>query len=79
MFTPFTVQGCSLELMQPGEQGIIAYCQITHEQELLEIGLKPGTIITLKAKNPLFQIEFDHKTISIDKEIVRKIYVRINL
>ncbi|BAY66085.1 FeoA family protein [Calothrix brevissima NIES-22] len=79
MFTPFTVQGCSLELMQPGEQGIIPDFKITHEQELIEIGLTPGTFIKVKAKNPIFQIEVNNTIISIDKEIARKIYVRLNM
>jgi ferrous iron transport protein A len=80
MFTPFTVIGCSLELLKPGEQGIITFCKILHEkhrQELMAMGIKVGSSITVKQKFPTLQIEVNNITLSIDKEIASAIYVRI--
>ncbi len=31
MFTPFTVVGCSLALLQTGEKGIVTVCQPQNE------------------------------------------------
>ena len=73
MFTPFTVKGCSLELLKPGEKGIITCCKIPHENQEITAGIS----ITLKQKFPVIQIKVNNKIISIDKEIARTIYVRI--
>ncbi|BAY90848.1 MULTISPECIES: FeoA family protein [unclassified Tolypothrix] len=80
MFTPFTIKGCSLELLKHGEQGIVAFCKIPDEkcrQELIAMGISVGTSITVKEKFPTFQIEVNNISFSIDKEIARVIYVRI--
>ncbi|MBD2336197.1 ferrous iron transport protein A [Calothrix sp. FACHB-156] len=80
MFTPFTIKGCSLELLKPGERGIVAFCKIPNEkcrQELIAMGISVGTSITIKEKSPTFQIEVNNITFSIDKEISCIIYVRI--
>jgi ferrous iron transport protein A len=76
MFTPFSVKGCSLELLQPGERGIVAFCKIPH-QELIGMGITAGKTITVKEKIPTLQIEVNNITFSIDKEIAHAIYVRI--
>ncbi|BAZ00886.1 FeoA family protein [Tolypothrix tenuis PCC 7101] len=80
MFTPFTIKGCSLELLNPGEQGIVASCKIPNEkcrQKVIAMGISVGTSITVKEKFPTFKIEVNNIIFSIDKEIARVIYVRI--
>lgn len=80
MFTPFTIKGCSLELLKPGERGIVAFCKIPNEkcrQKLIAMGISVGTSITVKEKFHTLQIEVNHIIFSIDKEIARVIYVRI--
>jgi ferrous iron transport protein A len=80
MFTPFSVTGCSLELLNPGEQGIITFCKFfdeTRRKEVMAMGVKVGTVITLKQKFPSLEIEVNNTTLSIDKEIASAIYLRI--
>jgi ferrous iron transport protein A len=80
MFTPFTVRGCSLELLKLGEQGIITFCKIPDEkrrQELMAMGIKVGSSIILKQKFPTLQIEVNNINLSIEQDISRAIYVRI--
>ncbi|MDZ7959589.1 MAG: ferrous iron transport protein A [Aulosira sp. DedQUE10] len=80
MFPPFSVTGCSLELLKPGEQGIVAFCKIPNQkrsQELIAMGIKEGTRITVKETFPALKIEFNNLTLSIDKKIACTIYLRI--
>ncbi|MBE9205853.1 FeoA domain-containing protein [Nostoc sp. LEGE 06077] len=80
MFTPFRVTGCSLELLNPGEQGIVTFYQ-TQDKKILEeitsIGITIGICITLEQKFPALVIKVDSHTISINQQIARNIYVRI--
>ncbi|WP_096601910.1 FeoA domain-containing protein [Calothrix sp. NIES-2100] len=80
MFTPFTIKGCSLELLKPAEKGIITFCNITHEQirkQLLETGVDIGNKITVIQKFPVLQIKVNDINIAINIETARAIYVRI--
>ncbi|MBD2494054.1 FeoA family protein [Nostoc sp. FACHB-280] len=80
MFKPFSLSGCSLELLQPGEQGIIAFYR-TQDQKILDqihlVGIKLGTCITVEQQLPLLQIKVAGESISLSQEVAQTIYVRI--
>jgi ferrous iron transport protein A len=80
MFTPFSVTGCSLELLKAGEQGIVKFYQ-TQDKKIIEqitsIGIKIGTCIKLEQQFPSLIIKVGYQTISINKQIAQTIYVRI--
>lgn len=80
MFEPFSVSGCSLVLLQPGEQGIIAFYQ-TQDQKILEqihsASIKIGTCITLERQFPLLQIKVAGESINLSQQVAQTIYVRI--
>ncbi|MCF4965735.1 FeoA domain-containing protein [Nostoc sp. CMAA1605] len=80
MFTPFSVAGSSLELLQLGEKGIVTFCQVP-DQTLLKklklLGLTTGTSITVVQKFPVILIKVGSILLEIDKELARTIYVRI--
>jgi ferrous iron transport protein A len=80
MFSPFDVTGCSLELLNPGERGIIIYCKSEDEKilkQLLLMGLTQGSEISLEQRHPCFIIKVENICLMITPEIVRAIYVRI--
>jgi len=80
MFTPFSVAGCSLALLKPGEQGIIAFYQTQNHKILTQIdslGIKIGNSITLEKYLPSLIIKLEDRNICINKEIAQTIYVRI--
>ncbi|MFN6472214.1 MAG: FeoA family protein [Nostoc sp. SerVER01] len=80
MFTPFSVTGCSLELLRVGEQGIITFCQIKDEtilNKLILMGIKPGKSITVKQRLPSLTLEVGNASFLVDLETARAIYVRI--
>ncbi|MCC5634394.1 ferrous iron transport protein A [Nostoc sp. CHAB 5844] len=80
MFTPFNVAGCSLELLKPGEQGIVIFHR-NQDKKILEqitsIGIKIGTYITLEPKFFSLLIQVNGQTININQQLARTIYVRI--
>jgi ferrous iron transport protein A len=80
MFTPFSVTGCSLELLRTGEKGIVTFCKIPNEKirnQLMKTGINVGTKIALIQKFPFLQIKVNDITMAIDIETARTIYVRI--
>ncbi|RCJ23518.1 iron transporter FeoA [Nostoc sp. ATCC 43529] len=80
MFTPFSVTGCSLELLRVGEQGIITFCKIEDEtnlKKLISKGITPGKYITVQQGFPLVIIKLENTSLSVDIETARAIYVRI--
>ncbi|MEA5620849.1 FeoA family protein [Cronbergia sp. UHCC 0137] len=80
MFTPFHVSGCSLELLKPGEQGIVAVCKTQDEnirKKLILMGIKTGSSIILEQNFPSLIIKVDYISMTIEREIARAIYVRI--
>ncbi|AFY43964.1 FeoA family protein [Nostoc sp. PCC 7107] len=80
MFPSFKVTGCSLELLEPGEQGIVAFYQTSNTkilEEITSIGVKIGTSITLEQQFPTLLIKVGGHIISINQQIARNIYVRI--
>ena len=70
MFTPFTVMGCSLELLKSGEVGIVTVCQSQDEtirKKLILMGIKTGNTITVEQQFPTFVIKcgefiYDYKS-----------------
>ncbi|WP_368041837.1 FeoA family protein [Nostoc sp. TCL240-02] len=60
MFTPFSITGCSLELLKTGERGIVTFCKSQDESilnRLISIGITPEATITLEQNFPSFLIK----------------------
>ncbi|MDJ0735618.1 MAG: FeoA family protein [Nostocaceae cyanobacterium] len=77
----FSVTSASLELMNPGERGIVTACKTEDEtilKKLMAMGVTPGALITLEKRFPSFVIKSGYTRLALDKEIARSIYVRIN-
>ena len=81
MFTQgFTVAGSSLELLHPGERGVITSFINKDEtliKKLMAIGLIPGVSITLEQRFPSFVVKVGNTHLALDQEIARAIYVRL--
>jgi ferrous iron transport protein A len=80
MFTNFSVTGCSLELLKPGEKGIIIFCKTQNEtirKNLISMGISTGTNITVQQQFPNFMIRCSRLSMTIDRETARSIYVRV--
>lgn len=80
MFTPFTVMGCSLELLKTGEQGIVTVCKTQNEiirKKLISMGIKTGTQVIVEQQFPTFVIKVSNLPMTIDRETARAIYVRV--
>ncbi len=80
MFTHFSVNGCSLELLRTGEQGIVSFCKSQNEtilKNLILMGIKPGITITLEQHFPSLLIKVGNTSLTLDIESVRAIYVRV--
>ncbi|ACC79161.1 FeoA family protein [Nostoc punctiforme] len=80
MFTPFSITGCSLELLRTGEQGIVTFCKSQDKiilNQLISIGVTLGTIITLEQNFPSFIIKIENISLALDTKSIQAIYVRI--
>ncbi|MFN6562787.1 MAG: FeoA family protein [Nostoc sp. ChiSLP01] len=80
MFTPFSVTGCSLELLKVGEQGIIAFYKIENEiilNKLISKGIIPGKYLTVQQRFPSLIVKVENTSLPVDIETARAIYVRI--
>lgn len=80
MFTPFSITGCSLELMKPGEKGIVTVCKTQDEiirKKLISFGIKTGTSIMVEQQFPALVITVGNIPITLDRETARAIYVRL--
>jgi ferrous iron transport protein A len=80
MFSPFSVTGCSLELLRTGERGIVTFCKSQDEtilKKLISMGLTPGTTITLEQKVPWLIIKAGNISLALDIKSIRAIYVRV--
>jgi len=68
----------SLDKLDPGGQGVIAYIS-TRDHQLLDqftsMGLFPGTRVKVHQKQPALVILFEETTLALDKEIAREIHV----
>jgi ferrous iron transport protein A len=80
MFAPFSVTGCSLELLKLGEKGIVTFCK-TQDKALLKkltsLGLTAGVTITVEQKFPSLLIKVGSILLEIEQELARAIYVRV--
>lgn len=81
MFTKgFTVSGSSLELLNPGERGVVTKFKSKDEaiiNKLIAMGIIPGVFIILEQRFPSFVIRAGQTRLAIDKGIAREIYVRL--
>lgn len=80
MFSPFSVVGCSLELLRTAERGIVTFCKSPDEtifKKLISKGVTPGSILTLEQKFTSLIIKIVYTYLSLDTESSRVIYVRI--
>ncbi|WP_026731066.1 FeoA family protein [Fischerella sp. PCC 9605] len=80
MFNSFSVTGSSLVLLKIGEKGIIQFCNSQDEKilnQVISLGLIPGTYITLEQRFPNFVLKVGHQSLVIDKVIARTLYVRV--
>ena len=81
MFTQgFTVSGSSLELLNPGERGVITRFISKDEtliRKLMAMGLMPGVSITLERRFPSFVIKAGNTHLALDQGIARAIYVQL--
>jgi ferrous iron transport protein A len=81
MFSKFRIAGSSLALLKIGERGIVKFCNIKDEKilkELISMGVIPGASITLEQRFPCFVIKVEENRLTLQKEIARRIYVRID-
>ncbi|MBW4594577.1 MAG: ferrous iron transport protein A [Brasilonema angustatum HA4187-MV1] len=81
MFSKFHLTGSSLELLKKGERGIIKFCNIKDEkslQELISMGITPGTSFTVEQHFPCFVITVGERRLTLTQDFAQKIYVRIN-
>ncbi|MBE9001183.1 ferrous iron transport protein A [Nostoc sp. LEGE 12447] len=80
MFTPFSITGCSLELLRKGERGIVTFYKSKDERilnRLISIGVTPGITITLEQNFPSFIFKIENTSLALDTESIQAIYVRI--
>ncbi|MCU0568751.1 MAG: ferrous iron transport protein A [Oculatellaceae cyanobacterium Prado106] len=76
----FTVSGCSLKLLKPGEKGVITRFQPTNDlttRKLSEMGIRPGATITLEKRFPAYLIKVGAACFRLDESMMNAIYVRI--
>ncbi len=80
MFTPFTVTGSSLELLQPGDTGIIVACKTQDDRirkQLIAMGIRTGTNIVVERTFPILMIKVANVSVTVNREIAKVIYVRL--
>ncbi|NET00482.1 MAG: ferrous iron transport protein A [Sphaerospermopsis sp. SIO1G2] len=80
MFTSFTVTGCSLELLKPGDKGIVTVCKSQDEtirKKLIALGIRTGTNISVEQHFPSLVIKAANISLTIDRATARAIYVRV--
>jgi ferrous iron transport protein A len=80
MFTPFSVVGCSLALLKPGEKGKVAFCNSQDERirkKLMFMGINTGDNIIVEQNFPSFIVKINDTSMTIEQDIARAIYVRV--
>ncbi|WP_019499555.1 FeoA family protein [Pseudanabaena sp. PCC 6802] len=76
----FTVSGSSLQLLHPGEEGIVNKVRSNDDrvvQKLEAMGIAPGTSITLEKRYPAFTVKAGQKSLVLEEQLARAIYVRV--
>lgn len=69
-----------LSELEPGQQGQIAYLQMSHParlQKLMAMGVLPGGKISLVRRFPSFVFESGYSQFTVDEDIASAIYVRL--
>lgn len=64
--------------IRPGKKGKITYIKPgshSNMHQLLSIGLRPGTIVTVHRASPAFCIKFENTELALDEEIAKNIFV----
>jgi Fe2+ transport system protein FeoA len=78
--TGFSIRGASLKLLRIGERGVITRInplQDRSAQNLREIGLTPGQIITVEQRFPRFIVRIGNHQHSLDPISINAVYVRL--
>lgn len=76
----FTVCLSPLELLKPGEQGIVTRFHLEDEKaiaKLNQMGISPGVTLTVQQRFPTFLVKADRDCLEIDRAIARSICVRL--
>jgi ferrous iron transport protein A len=76
----FTVSGSSLQLLYPGEGGIVSKVRSSDDrivQKLKTMEIMPGTSITLEKRYPAFLVKAGKNHWVLEENLIRAIYVRI--
>lgn len=69
---------CSLDKLSGGQRGKITYLLFKNNpqlQQLLSLGLTPGTPVNVIQKFPTFIVEVNESQLAFDEEIAKSIYV----
>ncbi|HAG84771.1 MAG TPA: ferrous iron transport protein A [Cyanobacteria bacterium UBA12227] len=81
MFTKgFTSCLSSLHLLNVGEQGTVTHFRNSDErviEKLMEMGIIPGSPVTLEQRFPSFVIKAGHTRLTLDEGIASSVYVRV--
>jgi ferrous iron transport protein A len=76
----FTVSGSSLQLLYPGEAGIVNKVKSSDDrivQKLKAMGITPGTSIALEKRYPAFLVKAGQNRWVLEDKLTRAIYVRV--
>lgn len=79
MFTSLTVSSASLNLLKVGERSVIARIKGVNSsvtQTLANMGLAPGTSITLEQRFPRFVVRTHKGSLALTQAMIQSIYVR---
>jgi Fe2+ transport system protein FeoA len=74
----FEFENLSLADLQIGEKAIIKTIKIDKENsifKLMSLGLKEGSIISLKQKNPTYILKINETLIAIESKIAKNIFI----
>jgi Fe2+ transport system protein FeoA len=75
-----TLSGSSLSLLDLGERGRILKLQNLDrqiERKLQQMGLVAGASIELERRSPSFVVKKGNARLTLDRDLVRSIYVRL--
>jgi DtxR family Mn-dependent transcriptional regulator len=70
---------CRLADLKPGERGrvvLVAPGQRERWDQLADLGVTPGAVITLRQRKPSLVVEVDSTLLALEDEIARRIYIR---
>lgn len=70
---------CRLADLTPGEQGRVVLVAPRHRDrldQLTDLGVLPGAVVTLRQRHPSLVIEVDSTILAVEQEIARGIYLR---